>query len=353
VFFRVQPPLGALFFVVAAALIWAASAIALSSGSVLPVLPWVGGGAVIFTSVYSYRTFLEDQEKRWIRHAFQHYLSPALVDKLAANPSSLRLGGERRRAAVIFVDMVGFSSLTSELINEPQTLAAQLNDFLSAIADAIDAHEGYVDKFIGDAVMGVWGAPIDNGDMEASAARGALACKKALADLNATSKWPPERRIGMRAGLSAGDVIAGNLGSRNRFNYSVVGDTVNIAARIEPANKEYGTQVIADEAFASALGDEFVLRPVDCVVLRGRSDYSHLFEIIGLRAELSAKAIADADEFSRAVGLFRKRKFADAAAQFAKWKDADKLSALYYQRATEFAAAPPGKDWNGSLTTAS
>ncbi len=353
VFFRVQPAIGAAFLVGAAALMWAASAIALSSGAVLPILPWLAGGAIMFTAVYSYRTFLEDQQKRWIRHAFQHYLSPALVDRLAANPGSLRLGGERRRAAILFVDMVGFSNMTSDLVDEPQTLAARLNDFLSAIADAIDANEGYVDKFIGDAVMGVWGAPIDNGDMEGSAARAALACQKAMAALNAASKGGTDRRIGMRAGLSVGDVIAGNLGSRNRFNYSVVGDSVNVAARLEPANKEYGTQIIADEAFASALGDKFVLRPVDCVVLRGRSEHSYLFEVIGLRAELPAKKTAEAAEFAHAVDLFRKRQFDASAAYFAKWRDADKLSALYHKRAIEFAATPPGKDWSGSLTVAS
>ena len=346
-FFRLQPVIGAGVYVGAAALIWAAAGFALAAGIVAPVLSWVGGGAVLFAAVYSYRTFLEDQEKRWIRHAFQHYLSPALVDQLADEPDKLRLGGERRNAAVLFVDMAGFSTLTDELVDEPQTLAAQLNDFLSAIADAIDAHDGYVDKFIGDCVMGVWGAPIDTGHSEASAARATLACRRSVEDLNTSSQ-----RFGLRAGLSTGDVIAGNLGSRNRFNYTVVGDAVNIAARLEPLSKEYGTTILADEPFAKALDDEFVLRPVDIVILRGRSGFSHVFELIGVRAEMSARAIADAEAFAGAVDLFRARKFEEAAAAFAKWKNADKLSALYFEAAQSFAATPPAKDWNGSLKPA-
>lgn len=351
-FFRLQPVIGAGVFVGAAALMWLAGALALTAGTVTPALSWVGGGAVLFAMVYSYRTFLEDQEKRWIRHAFQHYLSPTLVDQLADQPESLRLGGERRRAAVLFVDMAGFSSLTTAMADRPQTLAAQLNDFLSAIAEAIDAHEGYVDKFIGDAVMGVWGAPIDTGAIEASAARATLACREAVEKLNEPSRQTAGRRFGMRAGLSVGEVIAGNLGSRNRFNYTVVGDAVNIAARLEPLSKDYGTQILADDAFAAAIGDEFVLRPVDRIVLRGRNDYSFVHELIGLRANMSAEAINAAEEFARAVALFRNRRFDEAAALFAQWKDDDKLSALYFERARHFAAAPPGDDWNGSLTIA-
>lgn len=350
-FFRLQPVAGAGLLAGSAVVMWIAAAFALLAGTVIPVLVWIAGAAVIFAIVYSYRTFLEDQEKRWIRHAFQHYLSPALVDQLAQEPESLRLGGERRRAAVMFVDMAGFSGLTGEHSASPQTLAAQLNDFLSAVADAIDAHDGYVDKFIGDAVMGVWGAPVDTGNIESSAARAALACKEAVEKLN-DSKLATGRRFGMRAGLSVGDVIAGNLGSRNRFNYTVVGDAVNIAARLEPASKDYGTNILADEPFADALGEEFVLRPVDCIILRGRSGYSLVHEIVGLRADLSAKAIADAEEFAYGVELFRNRRFEEAAAIFAKWKNTDRLAALYVERSQEFAAAPPAGDWSGSLMIA-
>ncbi|WDI30166.1 adenylate/guanylate cyclase domain-containing protein [Hyphococcus flavus] len=346
IFFRIQPVIGVVVIFGAAALMWAAGAFMLSAGTVTPVIAWMGGGGIMYTVVYSYRTFLEDQEKRWIRHAFQHYLSPALVDQLAENPDSLRLGGERRRAAILFVDMAGFSKLTGELADRPQVLAAKLNDFLSAVADAIDNHEGYVDKFIGDAVMGVWGAPIEIDRMEVSAAKATLECKKAVEKLSRESK----REFGLRAGLSTGDVIAGNLGSRNRFNYSVVGDSVNIAARLEPASKDYGTSILADDDFAAALGDEFILRPVDIVILRGRSEYSVLHEILGLRAEMTPADMDHAAEFARAVELFRNRQFSNAAQMFAKWKNDDQLSAMYHRRATDFASSQPPQNWNGSLT---
>lgn len=345
-FFWLQPVFGVLALMAGGALVWAGGAVALNSGIVIPTPGWLIASGLMFAAVYSYRTFVEDQEKRWIRHAFQHYLSPALVDQLADDPQSLRLGGERRAAAIMFVDLAGFSTLTVKLGDRPQVLAEKLNDFLSAVADAIDAHDGYVDKFIGDAVMGVWGAPVDTGRNEDCAARAALACREAVARLDAAS----DHEIGMRAGLSCGEVIAGNLGSRNRFNYSVVGDSVNIAARLEPLGKLYGVSIIVDDNFVRALGEDFITRPVDIVVLRGRSDHSHIFEIVGLKPDMTPDELARVEEFSRAVNEFRDGKFREAGEKFAKWSDRDPLSAMYAEKSRQFAASPPPRGWSGSLT---
>jgi len=349
-FFRLSPLTGAAVLAVCMALLWVGAAQVFAAGYVTPVLGWLAGAAILFAFVYAYRTLLEDHEKRWIRHAFQHYLSPPLVDQLAENPEMLRLGGERRRAAVMFADIADFSKRATALAQDPETLTKELNAFLSAIAREIDSHAGYVDKFLGDAVMGVWGAPVDIDDMEKTAARAALACCKAIDELNANAFAAAP--FGMRIGLSAGAVVAGNMGSDKRFNYTVVGDVVNLAARLEQANKRYKTTILVDGEFAAALGEAFVLRPVDKALFQGWSTRHDVFELIGERAALSPAAIARARQFTQALKAFRDRNFERAAALFAEMKDKDALCALYCEQAREYAEKPPGETWSGALKDA-
>lgn len=350
IFFRLPPPIGAAVLGAALAFLWVGAAEALAVGYLTPVLGWLVGGAIVFAFVYSYRTLLEDQEKRWIRHAFQHYLSPALVDQLADHPEQLRLGGELRRAAVMFVDIADFSKRATALSGDPETLTKELNAFLNAIAAEIDSHAGYVDKFVGDAVMGVWGAPVDIDNIEKTAARAALACCEAIDRLNAQGKI--HAPFAMRIGLSAGDVVAGNMGSEKRFNYTVVGDVVNLAARLEQANKQYKTTILVDDTVAEALGEEFVLRSVDMALFHGWSARLEIFELVGARGALAPEAIEQIQNFERALAAFRNREFAAAAATFSEMQDSDVLSALYFKRARIYAENPPGAAWSGALTDA-
>jgi adenylate cyclase len=266
-FFRLPPPAGALAWLAAAALVWLGAALALAGGVLLPWIAWAAGAGLLLAAIHGYRLVIEGRERRQVLHAFRHYLSPALVERLANDPGQLKLGGERRRVAVMFVDLADFTPFSAQHADQPEQIVARLNALFQAVGDAVDASGGYVDKFMGDAVMGVWGAPAAADRPEESAACAAMSILQAVEALNAGQ--PPEAAFRIRIGLSAGEVVAGNLGSRQRYNYTVIGDAVNRAARLEEACKTHGEPVLADGDFVRALGPGFAARKVCDAQLRG------------------------------------------------------------------------------------
>ncbi len=274
-FFRFDPLVGIVIYAASAFSMWLAGAISLANGTLAPVLTWLLAGFALFVMIYAYRVILEDQAKRWVTHAFRHYLSPSLVDQLAEEPAALKLGGERRRVAILFTDLAGFTTTSEELKNQPEAIVAYLNQYFEILAETIEAHQGYVDKFIGDAVMGVWGAPVELENPEQHAFEAALACLKAVDAYNAQGNV--DMPINLRIGISAGEVVAGNLGSKGRFNYTVIGDAVNRAARLEPENKRHGTRILFDDSVASHLSGNVRTRFLEETVLRGQSVKTKLF----------------------------------------------------------------------------
>ncbi|NNE41003.1 MAG: CHASE2 domain-containing protein [Marinicaulis sp.] len=283
-FLRVGPLPGAIGVSLASGALWALGAISLSqtvygAGVLLPVLPWLLAAAVSFVAIYSYRVILEDQSKRWVTHAFRHYLSPTLVSKLAQEPDSLKLGGERRRVAVLFADLAGFTSTSEKLSDRPEELVSHLNQFFEIMAQKIEMHDGYIDKFIGDAVMGIWGAPVAVENVEQKAAEAALACAAAIDAWNAEQADDNAQPINIRFGVSAGEVIAGNLGSKDRFNYTVIGDAVNRAARLEQENKRVGTRILVDHSIAAHLNSEILTKFIEETALRGQKKTTKLYEL--------------------------------------------------------------------------
>lgn len=278
-FFHVGPAagFGALAFVFAA--IWAAAASLLSGGVLTPVLPLTVAGFALFVAIYSYRVILEDQSKRWVTHAFRHYLSPSLVRQLADHPETLQLGGERRHVVVLFADLAGFTTTSEAMADRPEALVAHLNAFFQIMAEKIEANGGYIDKFIGDAVMGVWGAPVKMEKPELAAADAALECLDAVNAWNARVGAGERLKINMRIGLSAGDVIAGNLGSKDRFNYTVIGDAVNRAARLEQENKRHKTQILIDGAIANCLPERFGACFIEETPLPGQKIATKIFAL--------------------------------------------------------------------------
>ena len=279
VFFRIGPAAGFTALVLVFAAIWAAAAGLLAGGLLAPVLPLTVAGFLLFVGIYSYRVILEDQSKRWVTHAFRHYLSPSLVRQLADHPETLKLGGERRHVVVLFADLAGFTTTSEAMADRPEALVAHLNGFFQIMAEKIEAHDGYIDKFIGDAVMGVWGAPVEMEKPELAAAEAALACLNAINAWNAKEGAGNDLKIEMRIGLSAGEVIAGNLGSKDRFNYTVIGDAVNRAARLEQENKRYKTQILIDGAIADCLPGRFGARFVDEAPLPGQKIATKIYAL--------------------------------------------------------------------------
>lgn len=233
----------------------------------------------------------EESSRRTLRHAFGHYLSPVMVDRLLASPSALALAGDRRPLTVLFSDIRGFTALTQSLAEAPERLTALLNRYFTAMTAVILDHDGTIDKYIGDAIMAFWNAPLDDPDHPRHACLAALAMLKALDKLNvelaaehAAADLPFEPlRCGI--GLETGLCFVGNLGSRQRFNYSVVGDSVNVAARLEASSKEYGFPIIVGERVRAAAEDLAFLE-VGAARLRGRSAVSRIYALAG-SAELT------------------------------------------------------------------
>jgi adenylate cyclase len=272
-YLRLTPALGAALWLAASAAAWGAGAAGLAAGLVLPWLAWVLTAGLLLSAVHGYRVLIEGAARRRVAHAFRHYLSPALVDRLAEHPEQLKLGGESRTVSILFADLAGYTTFAEQRRDDPEAVVAHLNAVFAAIGDRVDASGGYVDKFMGDGVMAVWGAPDAAPEPEAAAARAALACVAAVAALDGAPR--------LRVGLSCGPAIAGNLGSRQRFDYTVVGEAVNRAARLEELNKAHGTQVLMDAAFAAQLPPGFRTRALGPTVLRGMTRQIEVFELLG------------------------------------------------------------------------
>ena len=223
---------------------------------------------------------------------FGQYMSGTVINHLLEHPEKLQLGGERRRVTLFFSDLAGFTTISERL--SPETVVGLLNDYLSAMTEIILDEEGTVDKFEGDAIMAFWGAPLDQPDQAARACRAALRQQAALKELNrqfAGLNLPP---LAMRIGLNTGDAIVGNLGSVKRFDYTVIGDTVNLASRLEGVNKFYGSYIMASETTMAACAGAVEFRELDLVAVKGKEQAIRVFEVLGLPGELEPELIKGA-----------------------------------------------------------
>jgi adenylate cyclase len=263
-----------------------------------PLFPMLTGAAIYLLTTILLYAFTE-QEKRFVRGAFQRYLAPDLLDKLEKNPESLRLGGEIRDMTLMFMDIRGFTPISERL--NPQELVTFLNKLLSPLSEAILRREGAIDKYIGDSIMAFWNAPLDVKDHPRKAARAALDMMAALKELNDRDAFGfhrPEIGLGdvqIGIGLNTGEGCVGNMGSTNRFDYSVIGDTVNVAARIESTTKPAGWFILLSEATARGCPDFAVLRG-GSMPLKGKSKPATLYALIGdekLAATPQWRALAD------------------------------------------------------------
>ena len=230
-----------------------------------------------FTFIYQYLS--ESREKRHIRKMFQYYLMPEVIEELANHPERLSLGGQEKTLTMLFCDIRGFTTLSEGL--SPSELTALINEYLTAMTDAIMGVGGLVDKYIGDAIMAFWGAPLPNSLQEVAACRGALAMIRALGSLNAGLGKRDIKPIRIGIGISTGEVVVGNMGSSKRFNYTVMGDEVNFASRLEGLTKAYGISCIIGERTASALTDDptFTVRELDLVIVKGKKEPRTIYEL--------------------------------------------------------------------------
>jgi adenylate cyclase len=297
--------------------------------------------ALVGSSLVSYAT--EGKQKRYIKGAFKQYLSPAVIDELIAHPERLKLGGERRELSIFFSDMQGFTSVSEALT--PEELTALLNDYLSAMTDIIQEEGGTIDKYEGDAIIAFWNAPLDLPDHATRAVRAALRCQVKLAELRPVFKARVGKDLFMRVGINSGPAVVGNMGSHTRFDYTMLGDAVNLASRLEGINKQYGTYTMISASTLKLAPDAYPVRELSRVAVVGRKEPVTVYEPM-LPEEYAARKLV-LDEFDAALRLYYAGKFAEAAAAFGALADRDPPSKSYQAKCRELIASPPAGEWNG------
>jgi adenylate cyclase len=316
-----------------------------------PILP-----AAVSLAVFAVSTPLlllwTDRERQFINSAFSRYLSPNLVGRLAANPSALKLGGELRELTMLFSDIRDFTSISEQLA--PDELTSLLNNFLTPATDALLRSEATIDKYIGDAIVAFWNAPLDIEDHPRKACRGALRMLEVLAELNQASG----RQLKIGIGLNSAICCVGNFGSAQRFSYSAIGDGMNVASRIESLTKQYRVPILVTQATRSAAAD-FAFIEADLVRVVGHAEPIAVFALLGDEAQaMSADFRGFRDLHNQFLAAYRRLEFdrAEAAAAFAQAAAPEAVRGLYDVYLSRLAAMrldPPAPGWDGVFTALS
>ena len=324
--------------------------------------PTVATG-LLFVVIVFQGYFREEVEKRRIRNAFGQYLSPALVEQLADDPAQLRLGGETKDMTMLFCDVRGFTTISERYKADPTGLTTLINRLLTPLSNAILEHGGTIDKYMGDCVMAFWNAPLADAEHPIRACRAALALHDALAELNArraaeaaeTGADHIPLRVG--AGINSGSVVVGNMGSSMRFDYSVLGDAVNLASRLEGQSKLYGVDTILGEDTVRSLDRRFAVLELDRIVVQGKTRGVRIFALLG-DSQFAASPLFEALEARQGelLAAYRSRQW-NRAERFAReLRDRQDAPSAYYdmmlERIASYRQQPPPPDWNGDYEAA-
>lgn len=352
VLFRAGPLL-ALVLLASTALLLAAAGYGLLAGARMrvPVLTPVVALAGVYAAGASYRFALVSRERRLIKRAFQHYVAPAIVEIMLRDPARLRLGGEQYEVTVLFSDIEGFTALAETLT--PGDLQRRLSGYFKEMLEQVLAERGTLDKLIGDAIMAYFGCPVADPDHAAQACRAALAMQRRMIDLNRAWGAQGLRGLRTRIGINTGPVIAGNMGTDTIFNFTVLGDCVNLASRLEGVNKEYGSLTIVSEDTWSRVRAEFEARELDWIRVKGKQQPVAIYELAARRGELDTGRRAAFERFAAGLTRYREGCWPAARAAFAAALDldpADAPSRVFLSRCDHYAAHPPVEPWDGVHT---
>ncbi len=316
--------------------------------NVLPTLQW----AFTFGAIVFYKYLTEGREKRQIRQAFQFYLTKSVVDEMLKDTSKLKLGGERRVCTVLFSDIRGFTTISESL--EPEELSALLNEYLTPMTNLVFKYDGTLDKYMGDAIMAIFGAPVPYSDHAARACLVALEMMEELGNLK--RKWAAEgsaHSLDIGIGLNTGPMSVGNMGSEVRFDYTVMGDQVNLGSRLEGINKQYGTNIIISEFTYEAAKADIHARELDLVRVKGKNEPVRIYELIG-KGKATGNAADLIEQFERAIQAYRSQNWTDAIALFERirtdLKPGDFASQMYIDRCVQLRSQDMGPGWDGVFT---
>lgn len=305
----------------------------------------------IYVSITAFRYFMETRKKRFIKNAFSTYLAPAVVNQLIESPGNLELGGEDRDITAFFSDVQGFTSISEALT--PNELVELLNEFLTEMTDIILKHEGTVDKFEGDAIIAFFGAP---NVLKNHAERTCNACikmQKRLAELRKNWKEKEKPQLKMRIGLCTGSAVVGNMGSENRMDYTMMGDTVNTAARLEGINKIYGIYTLISESTFIAAGRRIATREIDTINVVGKKEPVTIYQLLGYAGDVDDLAKKMNEHYAAGLHAYRNQDWNKAILSFNAALDIlpdDGPSTTMINRCNEYKADPPAENWNGSYT---
>jgi class 3 adenylate cyclase len=299
---------------------------------------------------YVVRYVAEDRKRRLIEDAFGHYLSPAVVGRLAEDPSALALGGKTSQVTVMFADLSGFTALSGTV--SADVLTKLTNEYLAYIVEQVEATGGYVDKFIGDAVMALWGAPAADADHAAHAIESAHAAVRRIGEARDRALARGERAFSVKIGLNSGPAVVGNVGTEKRYNYTAVGETVNVASRLESVPGIYGAAVVVGPLTAELARAQVLFRELDWIKVKGREKPLAVFEPLALAARATAEHREHARRYEEALAHYRAMRFADAQAswlQLAESADASLAGPprIMAERAATFVKEPPPVPWDG------
>jgi adenylate cyclase len=313
---------------------------------IYPVLTMI----VIYLGITIHRYITEEREKKKIKGAFQYYLTASVINEMLKDPTKLKLGGDKKDLSVLFSDIRGFTSISENLT--PEELVHLLNEYLTAMTNVVFKYDGLLDKYMGDAIMAVFGAPLDQPDHALRACRTALGMMEELKILQ--KKWEEEDKpvLNIGVGVNTGDMVVGNMGSEMRFDYTVMGDSVNLGSRLEGTNKEYGTNIIISEYTYEAVKDVLFCRELDSVRVKGKKLPVRIFELIGEKE--------DAEKWGNFVSLFEdgllkyKQGLWDEAIecfqQALEIKPYDPPAHIYIERCQALKENPPEGQWDGVFT---
>ena len=316
------------------------------------VAPAFGTVILDYIGVVTYNFLAERKQKALIKGAFSQYVPPAVVNELLKNPEKLALGGEERVMSVVFSDVAGFTTISEKLT--PTELVVLLNEYLSAMTDVIFSYNGIVDKYEGDAIMAEFGAPLPDENHAVNACLASLDMQAVLVELR--NKLEREGRPPMtsRIGINSGRMVIGNMGSSKIFDYTVMGDNVNLSSRLEGANKEYGTAIMCSEATRKMAEHAIITRELDTIRVKGKTRGVLVHEVVAKRNDgLNETKMQVIEFYLQGLAAYKQRRWEDGLAFFAKAlaiDPSDSPSAVYLERCREFIRTPAPDDWDGTFT---
>ena len=305
--------------------------------------------ALTFGTAATVEYVTEGKQRRLMRAAFDKYMSSEVVEEIMRNPEAIKLGGEKKEISILFSDIAGFTTISEKM--PPEDLVALLNRYLSAMTTIIKTtHRGNVNKYLGDGIMALFGAPLNDPQHASLACYAALDCQAELARLRVIWKQEGLPEIGARIGINSGPCIVGNMGSEERMEYTVTGDSVNLASRLEGASKYYDTLILIGQRTAELAKNDVEVREIDLLRVKGKKDPVVVFELLARKGQLDEKKQRVIDVYLEGLAAYKLRDFSTACARFAEavtLDPSDGPSRVYLERSTNYRHTPPSTEWDG------